>query len=188
MKLDTTHPAPTAHDPGGKVRLWLPADVKGDASFSDCTRYRTLLRRWRGEAFPKRFALFIGMNPSTADGEVNDPTVAREWDFAAREGYDAYVKANVGDYRATHPRDLLADGVIPCSADNIPQIRAQAAKASLVVMCHGVLNRALVDSGRQMTALLIEDGVDLWCFGRNADGSPKHPLYLAKTSQLVRYS
>jgi len=120
------------HDPGGKVRLALMEGVKGDAVFSDDGRYRYLMRRWLGETFPERYILFIGMNPSTADAAVNDPTCAREWTFARREGFDAMVKANVGDYRATHPKMLLEPGVEASSPVNLATIRQAAAGAARV--------------------------------------------------------
>lgn len=176
-----------SHDPGGKVRLALMPGVNGDASFSADGRYRRLMRRWTGEAFPERYVLFIGMNPSTADATVNDPTCAREWTFANREGYSAMVKANVGDYRATDPKMLLAPGVAAVSDENLPAIREAAAGASLVILCHGKLNKALAPAGKALVAALRADGVDLWCFGTNADGSPKHPLYLRLETPLRPY-
>lgn len=176
-----------AHDPGGKVRLALMPGVKGDATFSADGRYRQLMRRWLGDAFPKHYIMFIGMNPSTADATVNDPTCAREWTFAQREGFDAMVKANVGDYRATDPKMLLAPGVVAVSPDNIPTIRKAAAKAGKVVLCHGKLNKALAPAGREIVEALKADGVELWCLGRNGDGSPKHPLYLRADTPLVRF-
>jgi hypothetical protein len=174
------------HNPGGKVRLALPPGVHGDAIFSD-SKHRQLMRRWIGEHFPDRYSMFIGMNPSTADATVNDPTCAREWSFSLREGFSGMVKANVGDYRATDPRMLLEPGVVASSPANLPAIRAAAAKACLVVVCHGKLNKALVGPGREIVRALREDGVSLWCFGTNADGSPKHPLYLRLDAPLRPY-
>ena len=186
-QLDLIPPDPTQHDPGGKVRLNLMAGVKGDAVFSEDERHRPLMRRWLGETFPERYILFIGMNPSTADAMVNDPTCAREWTFAQREGFDAMVKANVGDYRATHPKMLLEEGVVPSSPANLPAIREQAKGAARVVLCHGKLNKALVPAGKALVEALTEDGIDIWCFGTNGDNSPKHPLYLKGDTPLMRW-
>ncbi len=171
------------HDPGGKVRLRLLPGVKGDAVFTD-KEHRQLMRRWTGDAFPTRYIMFIGMNPSTADAQVNDPTCAREWTFALREGFTAMVKANVGDYRATDPKALLQPGVVAVSEANLPAIRSAAAGAEKVVLCHGRLNKALALAGRELVSALRADGVPLWCFGTNADGSPKHPLYLRLDTPL----
>lgn len=177
----------TQHDPGGKVRLALMEGVKGDAEFSADGRYRPLMRRWLGELFPDHYLLFIGMNPSTADATVNDPTCAREWGFTQREGFSAMVKANVGDYRATDPKMLLQPGVVASSPENLPTIRRAAAGADRVILCHGKLNRALAPAGQALIAALAEDGHDLWCFGVNGDGSAKHPLYLRADTPLVRW-
>lgn len=187
-QLDLIPPDPTQHDPGGKVRLALMAGVNGDAVFSVDGRHRPLMRRWLGDTFPDRYLMFIGMNPSTADATVNDPTCAREWTFTQREGFDAMVKANVGDYRATHPKMLLEPDVVVSSPANLPTIREQARGAARVILCHGKLNKALVPAGQALVQALTEDGIDLWCFGTNADGSPKHPLYLKGDTPLVRWS
>ncbi|WDR05817.1 DUF1643 domain-containing protein [Devosia rhodophyticola] len=173
-----------SHDPGGKVRLALMSGVNGDARFSADGRYRQLMRRWTGDAFPSRYVLFIGMNPSTADAEVNDPTCAREWSFTQREGYAAMIKANVGDYRATDPKMLLAPGVEAVSPENLPLINQAAADAALIVLCHGKLNKALAPAGRALVDALRAESRPLWCFGINADGSPKHPLYLRGDTPL----
>lgn len=187
-QLDLIPPDPTQHDPGGKVRLALMAGVNGDAVFSDDGRHRPLMRRWLGDTFPDRYLMFIGMNPSTADATVNDPTCAREWTFTQREGFDAMVKANVGDYRATHPKMLLEPDVVVSSPANLPTIREQAKGAARVILCHGKLNKALMPAGQALVQALTDDGIDLWCFGTNGDGSPKHPLYLKGDTPLVRWS
>lgn len=179
---------PVPHDPGGKVRLRLGEGVRGDVVMSADGRYRQLMRRWLGEAFPDRYILFIGMNPSTADASVDDPTCAREWTFARREGFSAMVKCNVGDYRATHPKMLVEPGIVAVSPANIPTIRQAARGAGLVVLCHGKLNRALASAGREIVETLRADGLDLWCFGVNADGSPKHPLYLRADTPLIAFA
>jgi hypothetical protein len=175
------------HNPGGKVRLALPPGVHGDAVFSDA-QHRQLMRRWVGDRFPERYVLFIGMNPSTADASVNDPTCAREWNFALREGFTGMVKANVGDYRATDPKALLAPGVVVSSPANLPAIRAAAAGAALVILCHGKLNKALATAGKELAVALEADSIPLWCFGTNGDGSPKHPLYLRLDTPLTKFA
>jgi hypothetical protein len=177
----------TAHDPGGKVRLRLGEGVRGDVVISPDGRHRQVMRRWLGDTFPDLYIVFIGMNPSTADATVDDPTCAREWTFARREGFSAMVKCNVGDYRATDPKGLLLPGVEAVSPANLPAIRQAAAGAAKVVLCHGKLNKALAPAGRELVETLRSDGIDLWCFGTNADGSPKHPLYLRADTPLVRF-
>lgn len=164
-----------AHDPGGKVRIALPAGMRGRAEFhgpADC--YRPLLwRDWGDHA--DRFALWIGMNPSTADADFNDPTVAREIARTQDLGLEAYAKCNVMDLRATHPRMLKHASVPPCSDVNLGTIDAYAARAAVIVAAWGALAPALRPYADRVADLLA--GRMLLCLGRTQDGSPRHPLY-----------
>jgi hypothetical protein len=187
LLFDVLPTAFAAHHPGGKVKTALPPGLRGDAEFSECRCYRRKLRRWIGDQFPERHMLFIGMNPSTADAIANDPTITREWGFAAREKFTGYVKINVGDYRATSPADLLKPGVTACSPENIGVIAEAAKCASAVVVCWGKVNGALKPAATGTAHMLRGLGIDLWCFGTNADGSRKHPLYLRGDTPLVRF-
>lgn len=177
------------HDPGGKVRVALPGDVIGRAQFwgpNDCYRL-WLSRDWSDDSLDQRGVLFIGMNPSTADASVNDPTIGRETFFARREGFKRFAKCNVMDYRATAPKDLRAPGVVPCSDMNLPVIREYAAKASMTVCCWGSLHPVLRRFGDDVETMLRSDGRELLCFGTNADGGPKHPLYLRGDTPLIPF-
>ncbi|HEX3862743.1 MAG TPA: DUF1643 domain-containing protein [Stellaceae bacterium] len=97
----------TAHDPGGKTKLAMIAGVDGKAEFSPCGRYRYWLSRdWSMRRFSDGrapYALWIGMNPSVAAADVDDPTIRREMAFTKVMGIDVYVKCNIMDYRATDP-------------------------------------------------------------------------------------
>jgi len=51
-----------------------------NATFSNCRAYRySLSRIWDKE---KKFVLFIGLNPSTANEEADDPTIRRCTNYA----------------------------------------------------------------------------------------------------------
>lgn len=178
-----------AHDPGGKTRLAMIPGVDGDAAFSECGRYRYWLSRdWgfrRHSDGREPYALFIGMNPSAAEADVDDPTVRKEMGFTRRLKLDRYVKVNVMDYRATSPKSLLLAGVQPCSDKNREVIRGLADRAATIILCHGRLHKKLRRYGDAVTLDLRDK--PLWCFGKNNDGSPKHPLYLAADTPLVPY-
>jgi len=202
-----------AHDPGGKVRIPLPAAMAGGAFFCGAdggegdTHRPMLWRKWGGAhqvleavrdaregkpvdaaAVPwsaEEWVLFIGMNPSTADAAVDDPTVKREVGFTQRMGFCHYRKANVMDYRATSPKALLAPGVEACSAINHRIIVVNAGLAARVVLAFGALPPALrfyyaEPLVRELSAL----GIPLYCLGTTRDGSPRHPLYLASSAEL----
>ena len=87
------------------------APVSGQARFSPCRRYRWWLeRRWRAGA-PR--LLFIGLNPSRADGERDDPTLRRLIRFARGWGYGALEVLNLFAAVSPSPATLrrLADPV-----------------------------------------------------------------------------
>jgi hypothetical protein len=175
------------HDPGGKVRIKLGASTSGSAVFSECGRYRPVLKRTLVGATKPGYVLFIGLNPSTASGDVDDPTVRRETNFNHDWGYGEYVKCNVMDYRATHPKDLLADGVIACSGANLPAIVELAAGAALVILAFGALHKKLAHHGDDVVQALAHRGIAMHCLGLTQSGNPRHPLYLRKDLVPVEF-
>jgi len=176
------------HDPSSKIRLPLEPGVKGSAEFSACGNYRRLLTRRWGDEENASFALWIGMNPSMADATADDPTTHRECRMTRSWGEEAYVKTNVMDYRATRPDDLIAPGVVPSSPDNLPTILSAAEGATKIVLSYGVLPKSLKGYEEIVIDALRSAGHELWCLGRNGDGSPKHPLYLRSDTPLARFS
>ena len=99
---------PQKHDPGGKVRLAISPDVKDSSVLfggpHDCYRYR-LKRTWDET---KPHVMFIMMNPSTADSEVNDRSVAKCERFARTWGDGGIYVGNTFAYRATDKKRLRA--------------------------------------------------------------------------------
>lgn len=173
---------PRNHDPGGKITHRLPPGIMGNAEFTgDRQQYRHLLRRWIGPS-EQPYALWIGLNPSTATAKLNDPTITREWGFTFREGLSSYVKCNVMDYRATDPGDVLAAwraGVSVRSDINLSAIREQAANAALIVACWGAIHPKLRGAADDVRRVLFDDRRKVMCLGLTKGGHPKHPLYLA---------
>ena len=80
--------------------------VERAAEVSACARYRYALRRTWDPARPA--ALFVGLNPSTADGARDDLTVCRCVAFAAAWGCGSVLVGNLFAYRATDPARLWA--------------------------------------------------------------------------------
>jgi hypothetical protein len=176
------------HDPGGRVKLKLPEGVRGAAQFSPCGRYRQyLLRDWTPEGETPRTIMFVGMNPSTADADASDPTVHRETTFARDWGFTRYLKANVLDWRATNPKDLPKDPGVACSQANLLAIADMAEQSSQIIIAHGKMPKIFHPVIKEVVALCRASAADIFCLGRNADGSAKHPLYLAKTTQRMPY-
>jgi hypothetical protein len=176
------------HSAGGKSLFSLPDGMRGTAVFNgERDEYRTVLTRHWGET-DGAYALWCGMNPSTAEASINDPTIGREVGFTTREGLTDYVKVNVSDYRATDPKGLVGLGLRVRSPGNLQAIRDAAADAELIVMACGKLHKSIAYLGFETVRALVKDGRKLWCLGRNSDGSPKHPLYLPSAAALVRFN
>ncbi len=171
------------HDPGGKVRSRMSADMQGAAEFyGEHQEYRLWLGRGWGTCEPT--ALWIGCNPSTADATHNDPTITREIAFTKAFGCNAYVKCNVFDYRTTNPQGLVQSGVIPVSDKNCQIIRGFARRAHMIIMCYGIVPKSLAHMPDTLVAQLRSDGHRLSCLGRTLFGHPRHPLYLKADTQL----
>jgi hypothetical protein len=147
--------------------------MHGSAVFSDCARYRYVLRRkWDAG---RRSVLFVGLNPSTADATLNDPTIRRCIRFAQDWGYGSLVMANLFAYRVTEPSLLprVDDPVGPLNNRWLAMLRKQA---DLVIAAWGV-HGTLLARNDQVLAQLSE----VHCLGLTKAGHPKHPLYLPAT-------
>ena len=164
------------HNPGGQSRRRVSPCMISSAQFSECGRYRqTLIRRWNNK-LPT--IVFVGMNPSIADTQVDDPTCAKELVWAQQWGYGTYVKLNVMDYRCTNPKNLLQTDLIVQTPQNLVCITDEIAQASVVIAAWGRIHPRLVCHGHTVQQLLIKSGATVQCMGINLDGSPRHPLYL----------
>lgn len=178
------------HDPGGKVRLKLASDIVSAAAFSECRRWRWWLeRRWDGQPIgTPGFGVVIGMNPSTADLDADDPTVAGcIWRARHRWGLPGLVMLNAFAYRATDKRRLL-EVEDPVGAENDDTILHYARSAALVVVAWGQPPKPLMGRGPVLGAMLRGAGITPLCFGTNNDGSPKHPLYQKRDAPLLPWT
>lgn len=173
----------TNHDPGGKVRLKVATGMEADAAFSPCGKYRHWLSRRWGDG---GFALWVGMNPSTATAHVDDPTIRREIEFTKRMGLNAYFKVNIMDYRATDPKRLL-EIAEPRSERNLEEILRLMDAAECVILAYGSIPAKLSIYAFDVRMLLAVSKSEALCLGVNKDGSPKHPLYVRGDTPLVKY-
>lgn len=78
--------------------------IKKGAKFSECRVYRYSL--WRLWDLNKPLALFIGLNPSTADETFDDSTIIRCTRFVQDWDYGGFYMGNLFAYVATKPADM----------------------------------------------------------------------------------
>jgi hypothetical protein len=142
------------------------------AEFSPCRTWRySLTRLWTQD---KPYALFIGLNPSTATETVDDPTIRRCIGFAKSWGYGGMVMGNLFAFRATNPRDMMA-AEDPIGPENDAWLKELAAKAGIIIGAWGI-HGAFLDRDKQV----LESMPILRCLGITKAGLPRHPLYIRR--------
>lgn len=180
---------------GEQLPLLLDAAAEpktGDARISDDGRYRyTLSRTWEA-ANPER-VVFVMLNPSTADANLDDPTIRRCIGFA-RDTFKAggMTVVNLYAFRTSDPENLtnaLASvGVETANGPGNDMAILDALadpKVKTVVCAWG----AHVVAGPRTEKVLafIPPHLDVVCLGVTKEGHPKHPLYLPKSSRPLPF-
>jgi len=154
------------------------------ALISGCGNYRYWLSRASEvpcEPSRKR-VLFMMLNPSTADAEIDDPTIRRCRGFAKSWGCNGMAVINLYAFRATNPKELLQCDD-PVGIDNDFWIQKLAQEFGYVVCAWG--NNAKQERVDHVLSLLFN--VPLMCLGVTKAGMPKHPLYLKSDTQMVEF-
>jgi hypothetical protein len=158
--------------------------------FSASRRHRfTLFRNFQvrdAARDPDHYVAFIGMNPSGATDVIADATVARCIDFAFRWGFGGFYMLNAFSLRATASSELQE--FTPNLPENDAWIRKITASAARVVVAWGAPGHR-DGRGAAVESLLRESCSPkiVFCFGRNKDGSPTHPLYQRRDAALIPY-
>jgi hypothetical protein len=147
--------------------------MQNGALLSPCRTYRyDLWRTWIGG---DGYAMFVGLNPSTADETQDDPTIRRCVAFAKAWGYAGLCMTNLFAFRATDPQEMkrAAD---PVGWENNIILSDRASGAGVVVAAWGAhgTHRCRDATVRRMLPALHY-------LRLTKDGHPGHPLYLPKT-------
>jgi hypothetical protein len=163
--------------------------LAGDAQavFSEDRAYRFRLSRTWGPGDSR--AVWIMLNPSTADAFTDDPTIRRCVRLTRSWGLDGLVVVNLFAARATDPSEL-PDIYAPLGLvgpGNDETILAACTLPGVTAVAAWGVHGALYDRDAEVSELLDEAGVRLRCVGRNKAGSPKHPLYVRANAPLIPY-
>lgn len=143
-------------------------------------RYR-LSRSWGDGAQ----AVWVMHNPSTADANVDDPTIRRVRGFTKRLGCDGFVVVNLYAWRSTDPKALRSAWADPVGPDNDRHITEAVAGAPIVLAAWGTLQ-----AWQRTRMLRLLQGplhrTPLHHLGqRTRAGFPRHPLYLPADAPVV---
>ena len=152
--------------------------MKTDANLSKCRKYRYAL--WRTWDDSKPFAMFIGLNPSTADETEDDPTINRCINFSKDWGYGGLCMVNLFAFRATVPSDMMASKD-PIGSENDNWIKKLSKDAGVIVAAWG-------NNGSYMgrSKNIMDMVPNLKCLKINKTGEPAHPLYQPSSATPIK--
>lgn len=158
------------------------------AHFSECERYRYALS-WRWD-YEKPLMTVAMLNPSTADHEKLDPTVTRCKKRAERMKLGGVRVINLFALRATNPKDMLADAD-PVGPDNdrvLVRVLEEARGEGQAIYAGWGKHGSYRDRDKAFMQLVARSPIEeVIAFDVNADGSPKHPLYIGNDVVPVTY-
>lgn len=147
--------------------------------FDATRRYRY---RWEQRWGDGPMALFVMLNPSTADEDKADPTVRRCIAFAKREGCGGLIVCNLYAYRSTDPAALrLVED--PRGPDNEQHIRQAAKEAAVRIVAWGS-NHLGGAWPHRVKGILAEAGA-VHALRLTKHGDPGHPLYVPGATPLM---
>ncbi len=157
--------------------------LERDATISACGKYRYMLRRtWD---YRKLRALFVMLNPSVADAEIDDPTIRSCIRLSKSLGYGSFEVVNLFALRATDPSELER-AIDPVGPKNDERIEAALLRCDLAICAWGSHPMA-IGRGRTVRSMMRCRRPAVFCLGTTKSGAPKHPLYIKSGTPLETY-
>jgi len=152
------------------------------AVLSPCGDYRYhLTRRWA----PGPLEVFCMLNPSTADADLDDPTIRRCMGFAELRGASGIEIVNLFALRTSSSKELRG-AKNPIGPDNNMWLRKIC--RSKTVICAWGLGGAMFNRNFHVMPIFTECNARLTCLRRTTSGHPSHPLYLPYSTHLEDYA
>lgn len=172
----------------------MTAQLRNGAVISADEKYRYRLWRTHAHGAPdERRILFVMLNPSTADGLDDDPTIRKCRGFAKRFGCAGFDVVNLFAFRATDAKRLrdAQDPVGPLNDGELDKALRRETYWHRIAAWGGATKAKRIMEERRdwfvrTYALEIERG-ELMCLGETKDGNPRHPLMLSYDTPLVSW-
>ena len=136
-------------------------------------RYK-LSRHWD---LNKPQILYIMLNPSIGNESIDDPTIRRLLSFTKKFDYGGFFVGNLFTYVTPNPKTL--DTSIGLTNKNLNVLTNLVSKADEVVYAWG----NSIEEPNELKKLISNP----MCFGKNLNGTPKHPLYLPSNSKIIKF-
>jgi hypothetical protein len=167
-------------------------EIEKDAYISKDGLYRYQLERWWGEfGIKKNPLVFCMLNPSTADANIDDPTIRRCIGFAQREKRGGLIVVNVFGLRATDPKELNK-AKDPVGEENYGFLTHVAKKYKEIICAWGAWSSpgkqhfGCAQGGRTLD-IFHNYGAKRLCLGKTKYGAPRHPLYVKADQPLEEF-
>jgi hypothetical protein len=161
--------------------------MRREATISECGKYRyTLTRSWK----KGNKVIFIGLNPSTADGTLDDATIRKLKGFTYRWGYTGFIILNLFAIRSRNPtvisvlQQRKGDPIGPENIEYLKQFANMEDYAKVVFMWGDKVPRAYTDWVSTVRKIFRKKSRKIWCFGITQKGNPRHPLMLSYETEL----
>lgn len=158
------------------------------AVISECGAYRYRLDR---DIQPEGLIFaYFGINPSTADHEIDDPTVKKWRGFSSRNGVRKFIVGNVFAFRSTNPKGLKLTND-PFGPERDAYLSQIITEADVLVPCWGNLDKMPKELRAAPAALLqqlLVTGKPVLHFGITESRQPMHPLMLAYATPLLPWT
>jgi len=151
--------------------------MQKSAIISDCKKYRYELRRTWDPIKPR--VLFICLNPSTADCELEDNTSRVCINYAKRWGYGGLVIANLFAFRSTDNSKLYLVND-PVGSENDKHIKRLSDEA-VETICAWGNEGGYKDRDVKVLSYLKNPK----CLVKLKSGRPGHPLYKSKNLKTI---
>ena len=139
-------------------------------------------RLWRIWDDLRPLMVWVMLNPSTADADVDDPTIRKCMSFAKAHRHGGIIVVNLFAWRATDPKALptVTDPIGPENDEHI-HWAVKAPLMATVVAAWGA-NKFAAKRAARVKTMIRGYGRPLHCFRQTA--TPWHPLYLPLSSPL----
>jgi hypothetical protein len=130
--------------------------------------------------------MWIGVNPSTADAEIDDQSIRKLYGFAQKLHIGQWLVGNLFAYRATDVNEI-AVVPDPVGPGNNSYLVSMIQEAETIVAGWGRADKVPLHlRGRidEVVELVHSRNKQLMCWGTCQDGSPRHPLMVPYSTRL----
>ena len=146
-----------------------------EAEFSIDKKERYSLKREWDKS--KNKILYIMLNPSFADDKDDDPTIRRLINFTKKFNSGGFLVGNIFTTITPNPKEL--DKSKGMSDKNFEELIKLINKVDQIVYALG----SSIEEPQLLKKLVLNPK----CFGKNLNGTPKHPLYLPSQTKLINF-